>query len=150
MEIGCQFQKRWFPIWTLVPMSMSNGAQVKGSQNCTRRGKQKMSEEILIYCLIALQYFLFFGCEKPWKRENPAFLDWLNLSQKLEEKRDKLLSTSEIRVDIFYLSILSVFALWSVWNWLLIHPIMGIIWAVILIPYPAYIWVEYKFERNKP
>jgi len=104
--------------------------------------------KFLIVCLIGLQYFLFFGCENPLKRENPAFLDWLSLSQWLKEKRDEFLSESKTRVDVFFLSILSVFALWSVWNWLLIHPIMGILWGALLIPYPAYNWVKYKLSNS--
>jgi len=100
---------------------------------------------VLICCLIVLQYFLFFGCEKPWKRENPAFLDWLDLSQWLEERVNEFLSMSETRVDVLFSSVLSAFTLWSAWNWL-IHPIIGIVWAVVLIPYPVYEWVKYKFK----
>ncbi|KXA88983.1 hypothetical protein AKJ62_04040 [candidate division MSBL1 archaeon SCGC-AAA259D14] len=108
-----------------------------------------MLERFLVVCLIALQYFLFFGCENPLKRENPAFLDWLGLSQKLKEKGDEFLSESETRVDILCLLILSAFALFSIWNWLFIHPVWGAIWAALLIPYPAYKWAKRKFGAGE-
>jgi len=74
-----------------------------------------------------------------------ALAYWLLHSQWIDRKAEEFFS-SEARKDAFVLLALSVFVLWSAWNWLLFHLVVGILWSILLIPYSVYKWVEYKFK----